>query len=147
VTSDYGELCRDLREAKREARLKYGVIERSRFVNHNAPVIAGTRIPVSAIKNFAKAGYSTSQIIQEYPDFTEKDRLGGRNVSLVFRRIFRSWFDHMLDDSAHMISMPTEHLTPRKRRSQQQLPLFYAEARDRFIETAAALRSMAYRKE
>ena len=25
MTSDYGELCRDLREAKREARLKYGV--------------------------------------------------------------------------------------------------------------------------
>lgn len=25
MTSDYGELCRDIREAKREARAKYGV--------------------------------------------------------------------------------------------------------------------------
>jgi len=50
-----------------------GVIERSRFVAHNAPAIAGTRITVKAIKSFAEAGYTIPQIIREYPDLTEKD--------------------------------------------------------------------------
>ena len=52
---------------------KIGVIERSRFINHNAPVVAGTRIPVLAIKRFAAAGYDHQQIIREYPDLTEED--------------------------------------------------------------------------
>lgn len=50
-----------------------GRVERSRYINHNAPVIAGTRIPVRAIKEFAEAGYSNQQIIGEYPDLTEQD--------------------------------------------------------------------------
>jgi uncharacterized protein (DUF433 family) len=50
-----------------------GHVERSRFINHNAPVIAGTRIPVTAIKRFAAAGYTHEQIIKEYPDLTEED--------------------------------------------------------------------------
>ena len=52
---------------------KLGRIEKSRYVNHNAPVIAGTRIPVEAIKRFSDAGYTTAQIIKEYPDLTDKD--------------------------------------------------------------------------
>ena len=52
---------------------KKGVIEQSRFVNHNAPVIAGTRILVDAIKRFSEAGYSAARIISEYPDLTDKD--------------------------------------------------------------------------
>lgn len=50
-----------------------GKIERSRYVVHNAPVLSGTRIPVSAIKRFAEAGYNTAQIIEEYPDLSEED--------------------------------------------------------------------------
>lgn len=50
-----------------------GRVERSRFINHNAPVIAGTRITVLAIQRFAQAGYNTQQIIKEYPDLTVKD--------------------------------------------------------------------------
>ena len=50
-----------------------GQIRRSRFINHNAPVVAGTRIPVRAIKRFAAAGYSHEQIIKEYPDLKEDD--------------------------------------------------------------------------
>lgn len=50
-----------------------GHIQRSRFVNHNAPVIAGTRVTVLAVKRFAAAGYSHEQIIKEYPDLTEED--------------------------------------------------------------------------
>ncbi len=50
-----------------------GAIEKSRYVMHNAAVIAGTRIPVSAIKHFHDAGYSVQQIIEEYPDLRERD--------------------------------------------------------------------------
>lgn len=35
--------------------------------------IAGTRIPVRAIKSFHKAGYSISQIRAEYPTLTAKE--------------------------------------------------------------------------
>jgi uncharacterized protein (DUF433 family) len=42
-------------------------------VAHNAPVLAGTRIPVRAIKRFNEAGYSVAQILSEYPTLTESD--------------------------------------------------------------------------
>lgn len=51
----------------------YGHIKKSRFINHNAPVVAGTRVRVSAIQAFAKEGYSAKQIVEEYPDLTEAD--------------------------------------------------------------------------
>lgn len=57
---------------KRDAALE-GKIEKSRNVSHNAAVIAGTRIPVNAIKRFAEAGYEVAAILKEYPDLTEKD--------------------------------------------------------------------------
>ena len=52
---------------------KVGSVERSRYVAHNAHVIAGTRIPVNAIKRFAEAGYTVDQILHEYPDITQED--------------------------------------------------------------------------
>lgn len=52
---------------------KVGTIEKLRNVVHNQPVIAGTRIPIRAIKNFYEAGYTVKRIIAEYPDLTEKD--------------------------------------------------------------------------
>lgn len=51
----------------------YGQIKKSRFVSHNAPVVAGTRIRVSAVQAFAEAGYSAKEIVAEYPDLTEAD--------------------------------------------------------------------------
>jgi DNA-binding transcriptional MerR regulator len=50
-----------------------GRVERSRFVSHNAWVLAGTRIPTGAIRRFKEAGYSVAQIIKEYPDLTASD--------------------------------------------------------------------------
>jgi DNA-binding transcriptional MerR regulator len=50
-----------------------GFVERSKYVSHNAWVVAGTRIPTGAIRRFKEAGYSVQQIIQEYPDLTERD--------------------------------------------------------------------------
>lgn len=50
-----------------------GAVTQNRRIAHNAPVIAGTRIPTAAIKRFHDAGYTTAQIIEEYPDLTEQD--------------------------------------------------------------------------
>jgi uncharacterized protein (DUF433 family) len=38
-----------------------------------APCIAGTRIPVRAVKGFAEAGYDTAGIIEQYPSLTPED--------------------------------------------------------------------------
>ena len=57
----------------RRNRAQIGKIVRSRFVSRNAPVLAGTRIPVKVIKDFAEAGYRPRQIIKEYPTLTAAD--------------------------------------------------------------------------
>lgn len=50
-----------------------GRVTRNRFVVHNKPVLAGTRIPTSAIWNFHVAGYSPQEIIRQYPRLTLQD--------------------------------------------------------------------------
>lgn len=50
-----------------------GQVEQKRRVMHNRPVIAGTRIPVSAILSFHEAGYDTDAILAEYPSLTRED--------------------------------------------------------------------------
>lgn len=50
-----------------------GKVVRSRYVSHNAPVVAGTRIPVRVIKEFAAAGFRPRQIVKEYPTLTVAD--------------------------------------------------------------------------
>jgi uncharacterized protein (DUF433 family) len=50
-----------------------GKIEKHRYVSHQAPVIAGTRIRVATIRRFIDAGYSTTAILKEYPSLTEAD--------------------------------------------------------------------------
>ena len=52
---------------------KAGQIVRARFVSQNEPVMAGTRVPVSAVQDFARAGYSADRIIKEFPDLTLAD--------------------------------------------------------------------------
>lgn len=42
-----------------------GRITRNRYVQQNKPVIAGTRIPVAAIKSFTQAGYSPAEIVDQ----------------------------------------------------------------------------------
>jgi uncharacterized protein (DUF433 family) len=53
-----------------------GRIERRKYVSGNRPVLAGTRIPTRAIREFHDAGYSTEAILREYPDLTEQDVRG-----------------------------------------------------------------------
>jgi len=50
-----------------------GQIVQCRYVSRNAPVIAGTRIPVRVIKEFADAGFKPRDIVREYPTLTAAD--------------------------------------------------------------------------
>lgn len=50
-----------------------GQISRARFIAQNEPVVAGTRVPVSAVQDFAAAGYSAERIMREYPGLTKDD--------------------------------------------------------------------------
>ena len=52
---------------------KIGKIEKTKQVNQSSAVLAGTRIPVRAIKRYHAAGYDVAHIIREYPDLTEED--------------------------------------------------------------------------
>ena len=64
---------RDVEDLNRRDESMIGKVTRSRNICHNSWVIAGTRIPVIAIKRFAEEGYSISQIREEYPTLTEAD--------------------------------------------------------------------------
>lgn len=70
IVSDARKDVEKLQERPEE---RIGRVERSRFVNRNAWVIAGTRIPTGAIRRFKEAGYSTEQIRREYPGLTPAD--------------------------------------------------------------------------
>ncbi len=73
VAADTTERVQKLRS--RSAELQ-GQVERRRNVSRNAPRVAGTRIPTAAIWSFHDAGYSTRQILQEYPSLTAEDVAG-----------------------------------------------------------------------
>jgi uncharacterized protein (DUF433 family) len=64
---------RDVQEMSHRDSVTIGKVEQHRFVASNAPVIAGTRIPIKAIQSFSKAGYTLEQIRAEYPTLTEDD--------------------------------------------------------------------------
>jgi uncharacterized protein (DUF433 family) len=50
-----------------------GQVARTRSIARNAWVIAGTRIPIGAIRRLHEDGYSDSRIIEEYPVLTRQD--------------------------------------------------------------------------
>ncbi|MEE4155212.1 MAG: DUF433 domain-containing protein [Erythrobacter sp.] len=50
-----------------------GQVAKTRFINRSAKVIAGTRIPIAVIGQFADAGYSEAEIAAEYPTLTAQD--------------------------------------------------------------------------
>jgi uncharacterized protein (DUF433 family) len=70
ITEEVAQKTNDLRN--RDAN-KIGKIEQRRFVAHNAPVIAGTRIPVRAVASFIEDGFDEKAIIAEYPSLTKRD--------------------------------------------------------------------------
>jgi uncharacterized protein (DUF433 family)/DNA-binding transcriptional MerR regulator len=67
------DTTKDVEKMRRRDPEKIGLVERSRYINHNAWVVGGTRIPTAAIKRFKEAGYTDEQIIAEYPDLTARD--------------------------------------------------------------------------
>ena len=50
-----------------------GHTEKRKFIQRNAEVISGTRIPVSAVDSFIQAGYSNREILKEYPSLVLRD--------------------------------------------------------------------------
>jgi len=71
------DVMQDMRSESRKLTTRppesIGRIEQHRFTMRNAPVFAGTRIPVSAIYSFTDAGYSPRQIMKEYPGLKTED--------------------------------------------------------------------------
>lgn len=68
-----GGMRERIREMNKRGGDEVGQIERTRGIVGNKPVIAGTRIPVSTIKEFSDAGFSVEQILKEYPSLERKD--------------------------------------------------------------------------
>lgn len=68
---------RDIRVAANRLRERgpdeIGRIAQYRSVMSHMPVLAGTRIPTSAIWNFHQAGYDAAAILQQYPSLTRDD--------------------------------------------------------------------------
>jgi len=52
---------------------EYGKTTTYRYMLGNQPVIAGTRIPIKTIVAHHTAGYTTEQILQEFPSLTKAD--------------------------------------------------------------------------
>lgn len=63
----------DVDALRQRSPAQIGSITKTQGIAHTAPAIAGTRIPVAAIRRLAEDGYSTLQIIEEYPDLTVAD--------------------------------------------------------------------------
>lgn len=66
--------------SKRDA-TDVGRIVQRRNVSHNAPVLAGTRIPVAAIKRLSEDGFSPRQIVDQYPSLTDDDVMAALRYS------------------------------------------------------------------
>lgn len=68
-----GQMQRAAERLRARGKDQVGKIVRNRYVVHNAYVVAGTRIPTSAIWNLHAAEYSAKDIIREYPRLKLKD--------------------------------------------------------------------------
>lgn len=76
------EIRRAIPNVLRRDESDVGMITKNRFVQHNRPIIAGTRIPTSSVWAFHEAGYSSEQILEEYPHLNPKDV----NAAIAFER-------------------------------------------------------------
>lgn len=73
LSSITGEVSAKVEKLRSRKKSLLGKSEQHKFVAHNALVLAGTRIPVAAVRSFVKAGYSNTEIIKEYPTLTPID--------------------------------------------------------------------------
>lgn len=70
IASEVRDAANRLRQ--RQPRM-IGRIEQRRNVAESKPILAGTRIPTSAVWRFHQAGFGTDEIIREYPRLTAED--------------------------------------------------------------------------
>lgn len=63
----------DIEKMRQRSQDQIGRVSRTRSILHNAWVVAGTRIPVLAVKRLHEDGFTADQIIAEYPDLTPAD--------------------------------------------------------------------------
>lgn len=78
ITVPLHEFARQLHQSAEVARHRShraGETERRRGALGSAEVVAGTRIPVTAIVNLHRAGYDIARIIDNYPGLTPRDVL------------------------------------------------------------------------
>ena len=67
------EVSSKISDLKKRQEKTVGQVERQKFVARNSWVVAGTRIPTATIQRYADAGFSTEQILAEYPSLTQTD--------------------------------------------------------------------------
>jgi uncharacterized protein (DUF433 family) len=67
------ELDAGLKEFLKRDDACIGQVAQKRRVMHNRRVVAGTRVPVSAIRAFREAGFTVTEILDEYPTLTQDD--------------------------------------------------------------------------
>jgi uncharacterized protein (DUF433 family) len=67
-----GDMAAAVRAMRARGSNEVGQIDIRRAGRKN-PVVAGTRIPVRTIHDFAEAGYNIQQIVEQYPSLTEAD--------------------------------------------------------------------------
>lgn len=70
IAGEMREAASQLRERGQD---EIGQISKHRYVVRNADVVAGTRVPTSAIWHFHEAGYSPEEIVAQYPRLTVAD--------------------------------------------------------------------------
>ncbi len=63
----------DVKQLRKRQPDQVGKISRHRYVMHNAPVVASTRIPVSVIRDLRDAGRTIPEILEDYPQLTAQD--------------------------------------------------------------------------
>jgi len=81
---ELGSVMEEVAEEARRMRARQpgtvGQIEKTKFIVHNAARIAGTRVPVSAVKAYIKQGARDGEILEAYPDLTPADILSVREL-------------------------------------------------------------------
>jgi uncharacterized protein (DUF433 family)/DNA-binding transcriptional MerR regulator len=76
VVSDTKKAIADLNHRSEAER---GKVVHGKFILQNEPVFEGTRIPVSAVKRYLAAGFSSDAIMTEFPDLTLADIITARD--------------------------------------------------------------------
>ncbi|WP_269583264.1 DUF433 domain-containing protein [Roseibium sp. Sym1] len=60
-------------DLKKRSQETIGKVERHKYIARNSWVISGTRIPTATIRRYHEAGFTSAQILEEYPTLTEAD--------------------------------------------------------------------------